>query len=118
MPVLALIALIMAVNACTVVVLLGSLSEWFNPGESTIYQQTWVITWLGAGLRDGLLSAILMTDLFDRFMPFPDEDLELDTGVVGQIRLGAFTLAFYTPAIRLFVVVGQMIRQYGICTKV
>ncbi|KAJ6522044.1 hypothetical protein B0H19DRAFT_1277493 [Mycena capillaripes] len=76
----------MAVNACTVVVLLGSLSEWFNPGESTIYQQTW--------------------------------DLELDTGVVGQIRLGAFTLAFYTPAIRLFVVVGQMIRQYGICTKV
>ncbi|KAJ6578362.1 hypothetical protein B0H19DRAFT_1123020 [Mycena capillaripes] len=117
MPVWALITLTMAVNTC-IVVLLGYLSEWFNPGESTISQQAWVVTWLVAGLGGGLLSAILMTDLSGRFIPFPDEDLELDIGVTAQIRLGVAILALCTPAIGLFVVVGQMIGQYGSCTKV
>jgi hypothetical protein len=142
-PVFGLLVVTMTVNAC-IIVLLGYLSDWFDPGKSTHTQRVWIILWLISGLGIGLLSAILSTDIVNRLIRvlpsygrgpwdvpfalgihlwrFGFRLIKLDLGrgsrsTIGQARLVAVLLTFSAPAIGGFVIVGQMIREYGNCIR-
>jgi hypothetical protein len=104
----------------------------------------WIILWLISGLGIGLLSAILSTDIVNRLIRvlpsygpgpwdvpfalgihlwrFGSRLIKLDLGrgsrsTIEQARLIAVLLTFSAPAIGGFVVVGQMIREYGNCIR-
>jgi len=82
----------------------GGLSH-FKEGNSTHTQRVWTMTWLAVGGFVGL------------FVPFVDETLSsLRIGAVFETALG---LCLYSaPAIGGFIVVGQMLLEYGNCVQI
>lgn len=82
----------------------GGLSH-LKEGNSTHAQRVWTMTWLAVGGFMGL------------FVPFVDETLSsLRIGAVFETALG---LCLYSaPAIGGFIVVGQMLLEYGICVQI
>ncbi|KAJ7854023.1 hypothetical protein B0H13DRAFT_2358674 [Mycena leptocephala] len=97
----------LVINA-VIVLLLGYLSEWFNPGASTRAQRGWTMSWLAVGSLMGFYSAFSKgrPDAFHLFLP--------NRGFVN----GAIICTYCVPAVGGLVVVGQMIHEYGSCIKI
>jgi hypothetical protein len=95
--------------------IIGLLSR-FRQGSSTKAQRGWTMTWLVLGMLLGGLS-----DFWSTFL-IPTKDRLKKRDMCEFIwRLVAFSLLFgvlLAPAIGGFVVVGQMLVDYGSCTRI
>ena len=78
------------------VVIIGVLSS-FKPGQSTNTQRVWTMTWLAIGIVYGPTTQIVDTSRFAQKL--------------------MWLIFFGTPAIGGFVVVGQMLKEYGNCVR-
>jgi hypothetical protein len=92
---------------------IGALTH-FQPGESSVTQRVFTMYWLATGL---LIGAV---------MPFYKIDVDGLLWLIGNITEGEiekplllflFLLLFSSAAIGGFVVVGQMVMEYGTCTS-
>jgi len=94
------------------IAIIGVLTR-LQPGESALYQRVWVMTWIVFGIAIGLVNPI--GHIFD-IRPVVRADL-LSYRVYWNTRLrlllGSFVYA--APAIGGYVVVGQMIKEFGFC---
>jgi hypothetical protein len=86
----------------------------FEKGESTRSQRAWIMSWLVVGI----VSGVLVDWLGFFFVPAYDKE-KRRTGKClsfGSVITGIFLLGgFFVPAIGGFVVVGNMLKEYGIC---
>ena len=92
--------------------IIGALTR-FQPGESALYQRVWVMTWIVFGIAIGILNPI--GHIFD-IRPVVRPELpsyRLYWNVRLRLLLGSFVYA--APAIGGYVVVGQMIKEFGFC---
>jgi len=95
-------SIIPLIGAAFPLLIYGILSK-FQKGESTHAQRSWVMVWLVFGIIVG--GALVSTPFITRYREFT------------ILSLGM--CAFYSaPAIGGFVVVGQMIHDYGVCTQI
>ncbi|KAJ7603976.1 hypothetical protein DFH06DRAFT_1255598 [Mycena polygramma] len=118
----------MAVN-CAIIVILGSLSDWFRSGNSTVVERFWTMTWLAFGLGFGLYHAVFfnvvplpLARVVAHYTPQMLNILLVDFHgeqplFLRQVVLGLRVLVYCIPAVGGFVVVGKMIRAYGTCTN-
>ena len=91
----------------TSLAIIGGVSH-FKTGGSTLSQRAWAMCWFSFGIVFGLLIFLMRTGA----MRAADEgDIHQDAKM-----LIVTTLLFSPPAIGGLVVVGQMIKSYGICT--
>lgn len=102
-------------------VLLGSISllvvgcfSHFTKGNSTHSQRAWIMSWLVIGIASG----VLVDWLGVLFLPAYDDE----KGRTGKCQSVSFVITgvvvlggFFVPAIGGFVVVGNMLKEYGIC---
>jgi hypothetical protein len=91
------------------IAIIGGLTH-FQPGSSTVPQRAWIMVWLCFGTYCGyLIGLIIRTGFVAKFS-------RSDWFAVPSFIL---TICIYgTPAFGTFVIVGQMLMQYGICTRV
>jgi hypothetical protein len=103
-----------------IVLLLGYLSKWFDPADSTGTQQVWIILWLVSGSFGGLVYAILIPDAMpDLFLLISTDEFDRSPmGFVRKVYVGFFTVPYSSVAIGGFVVVAQMILEYGNCVEI
>ena len=89
------------------IAIIGSLSH-FHAGSSTYAQRAWVMAWLAVGSYVGLAGADVR----------PGRDItqpqDLRTILVEYI----ITAIGAAPAVGGFVVVGQILQSYGVCTRI
>ncbi|KAJ7128528.1 hypothetical protein C8R44DRAFT_979201 [Mycena epipterygia] len=105
-----------------VVGILAFLSDGFSAGDSTKSQRGWTMSWFAFGSVAGVSLALISVL---RSSTQPSDQLLIDMiqrtthKLLSADRIslvaGLFVYAF--PAIGGFVVVGQMIREYGTCTR-
>ncbi|KAK4168172.1 hypothetical protein QBC43DRAFT_296845 [Cladorrhinum sp. PSN259] len=124
------------------IAIIGGLSR-FSPGASELYQRVWTMTWLVFGFTGGPVVAYWFMRAIEQMLhvrhplrpPWEGDILSANDGVPWPMydqRQGLlekvvpinFILALFislglyaAPAIGGLVVVGQMIRQYGVCTQ-
>ena len=97
---------IMALVVGVPISIVGGLSG-FQEGQSTHAQRVWTMTWLAFGIVIGTLF------VFDHSIDTNSDVSALYTPVI------FFIMVFYcAPAVGGFIVVGQMITQYGTCISV
>ncbi|CAI6062291.1 unnamed protein product [Clonostachys chloroleuca] len=86
--------------------IVGGISH-FHQGDSTITQRAWTMSWLATGIVIGPISyySTTITSLLYR---------DPATGFIAKLSL----LLYATPAVGGFVVVSQMMWEYGSCTKI
>ena len=88
------------------IAIVGGLSH-FHAGNSTVAQRGWTMSWLGSDIFAGfILGAALV--------PADKEGTQEHNILVGIIT---YALIFCAPALGGFVVVGQMVKEYGSCIK-
>jgi hypothetical protein len=86
----------------------------FTNGQSTVAQRVWTMCWLACGAFYGLTVHFLRESGFD----ISSSQQKLFSGGKPSRFYGAFAVLVYgVPTIGGFVVVAQMIRQYGVCSK-
>jgi hypothetical protein len=113
------------------IAIVGTLSR-FSAGHSTLAQRVWTMAWLSFGLGMGafLASMPTMFKLFPEWASkFPiitrrgdeydDNDLDGEKfQLISQVlTLGTITFCS-APAIGGYIVVGQMLNEYGSCIRV
>lgn len=79
----------------------------FDKGSSTLAQRTWTMSWLAVGSWIGVFRPGYVGDDF----PWIQENRTL------IFFDWFFQIIYSVPAIGGFVVVGQMLREYGVCTR-
>jgi len=93
----------------------------FDKGQSTLAQRAWTMAWLSIGAGYGV-GINMMNDYFDSIRDTPYlTSLGNRFGLgdkFSHVVIGIATLALGVPNIGGFVVVAQMIRQYGVCSKI
>lgn len=108
--------LLITLSIATYLGILGGLTG-FDRGHSTYTQRVWIMLWFAFSVFMGLgWFAVTIEEYFhndsrslrDYLSKFGSQEL----------RLVVSGLVYVTPAIGGFVVVGQMIQQYGICEKI
>jgi hypothetical protein len=82
----------------------GGISH-FQPGQSTMAQRVWTMLWLATGF-----SLVIIT-LVGEYAK-----TKVRKGQVIEVAVTAIALTLIPPALGGFVVVGQMLRDYGTCT--
>ncbi|KAF4806627.1 hypothetical protein CGCSCA5_v014226 [Colletotrichum siamense] len=113
----------------------------FDPGQSTIYQRVWVLSWLGFGIVMGpliRLSTIFPSELHGVYKigandaiayalenaTFMERAIDwlvtkyfwvVETSFYLYVVIGAGIL--FTPAIGGMVIVGQMLEEFGFCRR-
>ncbi|PQE30055.1 Nacht domain protein [Rutstroemia sp. NJR-2017a WRK4] len=110
------------------VIINGVLTK-FDKGHSTYAQRVWTMTWLGFGLL-GVCSQVaslktgrlirwagLLLPRTDAAMSAHKHEIDYTPTLVGFL-FDCFLIIYSAPAIGGFVVVGQMLRSYGICVTV
>jgi hypothetical protein len=100
-------ALILALAPIAIV---GGLSH-FHAGSSTVAQRGWTMSWLVSDIVAGF---ILGAALVPVLMPVDKEENQEHFAFGGLI---VYTLIFGASALGGFVVVGQMVKEYGSCIK-
>ncbi|KAJ7880110.1 hypothetical protein B0H13DRAFT_1891987 [Mycena leptocephala] len=85
------------------ILLLGYLSEWFSPGNSTYTQRSTAMQWLAMGVFIGVPAPLLMSKVH---------------ASLRRVASCVYILANSFAAIEGMVVVGKMFREYGTCIKV
>lgn len=85
----------------------------FRPGSSTLTERIWIMTWLSLGL----IFIISLGDVEESRDVLNQRPLKARSwkSILAEIL---FMIACSVPAIGGFVVVGQMIQSYGICSYV
>jgi hypothetical protein len=88
------------------IAIVGGLSH-FHAGSSTVAQRAWTMSWLGSDIFAGFV-------LGASLVPADKQGIQKHRafGI-----LFAYTLIFNAPALGGFVVVGQMVKEYGSCIK-
>lgn len=83
----------------TVPIVIVAVTSGFNPGKSKMYQRALTMLWLAWGSLFGLIS---------------------DSPVLSEepSTITVFFIFMSAPAIACFVVVGLMIKEYGVCMKI
>jgi hypothetical protein len=93
----------------------------FTKGQSTHAQRTWTMSWLAFGAYCGLIIHVLRGVGPDRLSYLLKPTL-LESSFPQEIRFllyCAFAVLLYgVPSVGGFVVVAQMIRHYGVCSKI
>lgn len=97
-----------ALAPTAVSVLIIWLLSGFRKGSSTVGQRIWIATWLALGSIIGIAGAEVR-DGHNMMEPHPPAAV---LHQLGKLILGG------APAIGGFVVVGQMLHDYGVCTDV
>ncbi|PMD39383.1 hypothetical protein L207DRAFT_633996 [Hyaloscypha variabilis F] len=90
--------------ALTPIAIVGSLSH-FHAGSSTVGQRAWTMAWLGSDIIAGFI-------LGHGLMPADKKATDSRRALGAMI---GHTLLFGAPALGGFVVVGQMVTEYGSC---
>jgi hypothetical protein len=98
---------VLAVIAAQIAIV-GGLSG-FRAGSSTLAQRAWIMAWLGTGQAFAIMYLLWMKFL-DRI------EAALGDNTLFVFLFGAVVCS--VPAIGGFVVVGQMIHGYGICSQI
>lgn len=93
------------------IAVIGGLTK-FQPGESALYQRVWVMMWIIYGL---LMGPYRIMDLFES-RRIINARLGKSAEWRRSIALGA--APFAAVAIGGYVVVGQMIKEYGVCSLI
>jgi hypothetical protein len=103
-----------------IVLLLGYLSKWFDPADSTGTQQVWIILWLAIGSATGLFYAIWIPDAIPNlFLLISTDEFDRSPMIFFQkVYVGIFVVTYSSIAIGGFVVVAQMILEYGNCVEI
>lgn len=96
-----------------VIGIIGGLSH-FHPGSSTLAERIWIMTWLSLGLIF-VVSPVDVEEGREVLNQGSSVQAPSWKSILSDI---AFFIACSVPAIGGFVVVGQMIRSYGICSYV
>lgn len=99
----ALVILTFVLGITVPLAVIGGLSS-FNAGSATVAQRVWTMCWLSFGALAGYIDAT--------GLDIEEDPKEYTTGSIGIIIL------FCAPAIGGFVVVGQMLSHYGVCTRI
>ncbi|KAF4626091.1 hypothetical protein G7Y89_g12070 [Cudoniella acicularis] len=101
--------------ACNIIplILIGCLTG-FHQGNSTSAQRGWIMAWLSFGFL-GSFSAPLLLDGDPTSTPAETYRASLSHSEMVTQAVGF--LVYATPAIGGFVVVGQMLREFGTCVK-
>ena len=86
----------------------GVLSH-FRPGESTHAQRVWTMTWLAVGIIYGTMVANIEMVI---------TALPINNAWVSTSAWALMTASYCAPAIGGFVVVGQMLINYGHCIRI
>lgn len=92
---------------------IGALTH-FQPGQSSVTQRVFTMYWLATGLLIGAVMPFYKIDL-DGFLWTIGEAIEGD--IESSLLIFLFLLLFSSAAIGGFVVVGQMVKEYGTCTS-
>jgi hypothetical protein len=99
--------------------IIGGISQ-FQNGHSTHTQRAWTMTWLVFGMITGITGKIAW---FSESWRQENSPLHMfrsgrSASLYDSFLFIPFILIFYSaPAIGGFVVVGKMIREYGVCTE-
>jgi hypothetical protein len=96
---------------CVAIAIIGGLSR-FRVEKSTRAQRIWTMTWLAFGIFWGLF----VGSIFDSRFDFDDDDDPYDCTRSFSAFFGR--MFFCAPAIGGFVVVCQMLRNYGRCIRI
>jgi hypothetical protein len=94
-------------------IVVGCLSH-FEKGDSTHSQRAWIMSWLVVGIASGVFVdwlGPLFIPVYDEEKRETDKCLSVGLVITGVVLLGGF----FVPAIGGFVVVGNMLKEYGIC---
>jgi len=86
------------------IAIVGGLSH-FHAGSSTVAQRAWTMAWLGSDIIAGVV-------LGGMLVPTDKKDAQEHTALGVTV---AYSLIFGAPALGGFVVVGQMVKEYGSC---
>ena len=86
------------------IAIIGGLSG-FRAGESTHAQRVWTMTWFAFGCMSGYMIHIL-----ELFIP-------ITMPLVGSLLRAVYIFLWCAPSIGGFVVVGQMLKEYGSCIR-
>lgn len=92
--------------AAVPIAIVGGISR-FEPAASTAYQRVWIMMWLVFGM---VLGPVLYSMDNTSLMGFDDPKKR-------WFRL-AYAITYCAPSIGGFVVVGQMIAEYGVCSEI
>lgn len=92
--------------ASALIAIVGGLSH-FRAGSSTVAQRAWTMSWLGSDIVAGFVMGAAL-------VPRDKKESQGNIVLYGMI---AWALLFGAPAIGGFVVVGQMVKEYGSCIK-
>ena len=87
------------------IAIVGGLSH-FHAGSSTVAQRAWTMSWLGSDIYAGFALGVALR---------PADKKE--THEILNSSALFYTLMFSAPALGGFVVVGQMVKEYGSCIK-
>ena len=86
------------------IAIVGGLSH-FHAGSSTVAQRAWTMAWLGSDIIAGVV-------LGGMLVPTDKKDAQEHTALGVTV---VYSLIFGAPALGGFVVVGQMVKEYGSC---
>ncbi|MCJ1431033.1 hypothetical protein MMC27_000383 [Xylographa pallens] len=111
MSIFTFIACSMAIGSIPIVIN-GCLSH-FQTGQSTYAQRVWIMTWLVFGVVLGPITT--MADFAGSHSITGRGDLANSFVLVYAVGIA---ILYAAPAIGGFVVVGEMIRQYGTCVQI
>lgn len=89
---------------------MGGLSH-FSGGNSTAWDLIWITLWLVLGLLLGPITAYMLQHL-----EHYDEAGIMDRLTLGMVLVGR--VCYTIPAFIGFVSVGQMIKEYGVCSTI
>ncbi|KAK4210517.1 hypothetical protein QBC37DRAFT_292336 [Rhypophila decipiens] len=101
------------------IAIIGGISR-FSPGASEYYQRVWIMTWFVFGIVAGPLAASFLGAIANReWQGIFRNEARRDPSFVAMEMLiyMIWLVAYATPAIGGLLVVGQMIREYGVCTE-
>ncbi|KAJ6595163.1 hypothetical protein DFH09DRAFT_1273229 [Mycena vulgaris] len=104
----------------TIVGILGYLSQGFDPGDSTIAQRAWTMSWFAFGPVIGILFSMLLVQQSTSGDDFLTSLFERTTGPLisaHQLRPLIVACTYGSPALGGLVVIGQMLREYGSCIR-
>jgi len=94
--------------AAVPIAIIGGLSG-FQSASSAIYQRVWTMMWLVFGSVLGPLMRSAVT---------PPRSMRMyNSNVSGELSMIPTLLLYWVPAIGGLVVVGQMITEYGVCSR-
>lgn len=91
------------------IAIVGALSR-FLDGDSSKYQRVWTMVWLSFGSVGGAF--------FGKFLNLPDDQLMVMSASSSGLTIIAGFASYTVTAIGGYVVVGQMINEYGTCVDI